>query len=109
MIFIVIALLAILWILGFLPVGFFDMVLLRIRGEAITIYDLLIFGLILWAVGILPTPFRQIAIVLVILWVVATLGFIAIPNFSTIVILAFIVGLVIFAIRGFRGNTHLDD
>lgn len=110
MIFVVIALLIVLWILGFLPFGFFDMVLLRINGEVITILDLLIFGVILWAVGILPTPFRQIAIVLVILWVVATLGFIAIANFSNIVIIAFIAGLIIYAIQSLSGRrTIVED
>ena len=102
MILVVIALLVILAVFGFIPFSFFEIVLLRLNGEEITIYDLLVFLVILWAVGILPTPFRQIAVVLVILWVVATLGFIAIPNFSSIVIFGFIAGLVIYAIQSFR-------
>lgn len=108
MIILLIVLLVILWILGFLPFYFFQIPLFSLNGQEITIYELLVFGVILWACGILPSPFRQIAIVLVILWVVATLGFITIANFSNIVILAFIVGLIIFAFRGF--TTHnLDD
>jgi hypothetical protein len=93
---IILVLLVILWFLGYIHLGINipDIRLLVINGHAITLVNLLIFLLILWAIGILPSPFRQIAGVLVVLWVLSILGFIAIAGLSNLLVIAIIVGIV---------------
>ena len=77
--------------------GFFirDIPLFTVNRHSVTLWELFIFILIIWTVEILPTPFRQIAMAGVLLWVLSTLGIIAISGLSTILTLAFIIGLII--------------
>lgn len=103
MLVIIIILLIALWYLGYVQIPAFTLlnhVLFTINGHAITIWEILILLVVAWAVGILPTPLRQIAGVLLILWILATLGFIAVTGFSSIVVIAIIVGLVFFFLEG---------
>ncbi len=98
------AVLIILWLLGYLNLPVFpitDMVLFNLFGKAISLYDILIFGVILWLIGILPSPFREIAGVLLIIWLLAFFGIIAVAGFSNIVIIALIIGLVLYLLGGF--------
>jgi hypothetical protein len=93
----VVVLLIVLWILGYvqLPGPLIpDISLFAINGHTITLVELCIFLAILWAVGILPTPLRQIGVALVLLWVLATLGIIAIAGLSSMLVIAIIVGLI---------------
>lgn len=106
MIFAIIAILFVLWLLGFISVGFLNIPLFSFGGETVTVLDLLIFLVVLWAIGILPSPFRQIGIVLALLWVLSVFGIIAIANFSTIIMLAFIAGLIIYAVQSI-GHRHI--
>lgn len=93
-----IVLLVILWFLGYvqLPGDLFpNIILFSINGQSITLWSLLIFFLILWAIGILPSPLRQIVFVIFILWVLSTLGILAIAGLSSILVIAVIVGLIV--------------
>lgn len=65
------------------------------NGHPITLVTILIFLAILWAIGVLPSPLRQIAMVLVLLWILSTLGILAIAGLSNLIIIAILVGLVI--------------
>ena len=69
--------------------------LFTFAGHDVTLLTLLIFFAILWAIEVLPTPLRQIAMVLVLLWILSTLGFIALAGLSNILVVAILVGLVI--------------
>jgi hypothetical protein len=80
-------------------VPLFAMPLFQTGGNTITINDVLVFFVILWLIGILPYPFRQIASVLLLLWILSALGVIAIAGFSTIVMVALIFGLIAFIAR----------
>lgn len=95
----VLAVIFVLWLLGFLEIGFLNFFLLNLGGRDITVKDLLIFLLILWLIGLLPRPFREIVSVLFVLWVLTTLGVIAIAGFSNILVLAVVVGVVVFLLR----------
>lgn len=92
--------LIILWFLGYISVGvpgleFFDVALFTINNQTISLWDLLIFLVIVSLVGILPTPLRQIVGVILILWILSTLGILAIGGLSSILVIAIIIGLIV--------------
>lgn len=93
----ILVILLILWFLGYItipgiaiprfPVFFFN-------GRAITLWDILIFLVVVWAIEALPTPFREIAGVLLILWLLSTFGILAIAGLSHLLVIAIIVGII---------------
>ena len=95
----VLVILIFLWILGYIRVQGFppipDFVLFVINGRSVTFWDLLILIVIGWAIGVLPTPLRQIAGALLLIWILATLGILAIAGLAQIIVLAVIIGLVL--------------
>lgn len=98
MIEVVLILLVVFLITGFVQIPGFNLpnfVLFRVGGQSITLLNAMIFLLILWAIGILPSPFREIAGVLFVLWILSVLGFIAIAGLSNLIVIGLIVGIVI--------------
>lgn len=90
--------LIVLWFLGYIHIpNFFipNIALFTLNGHIISLWDVLIFLVITALIGILPSPIRQIAFVVYILWVLSTLGFLAIPGLASILVIAIIVGAVI--------------
>ena len=95
--------LIILWLLGYIHISLFtipDLTLLTLNGQPITLWDILILLVIGTVIGILPSPFREIAGVLLVLWILSVLGIIAIAGLSNLLIIAIIIGLILFLIRG---------
>jgi uncharacterized sodium:solute symporter family permease YidK len=93
----VLVLLVVLWLFGYIHIPNLtipDMTLFAVNGHTVTLVEALIFCIILLAVGILPTPLRQIGYAIVVLWVLSTLGVIAIAGLASILVLAIIVGLI---------------
>ena len=93
----IVVLLIVLWFLGYVQIS--DIVLpniplFMINGHLVTLVELLIFLAIVWAVSILPRPLRQIGFAVVVLWVLATLGIIAIAGLSSILVIAIIIGVL---------------
>lgn len=100
MIGIILAVLIILWFLGYIHINGLaipDINLFAINGNEITLWDLLIFIIVAWALGILPSPFREVAGILLLLWVLSVLGILTIGgiSISSILVIAIILGLVI--------------
>ncbi len=96
--------LILLWFGGYLRVSAFtipDLVLFNINGQPITLWNVLILLVIASVIGILPGPFRGIAGVLFILWILSVLGIIAFGELSSMLVIAIIVGLILYLI-GFR-------
>ncbi len=95
---ILVALIA-LWFLGYIRIDGLptipDIQLFVINGQPITLCNVLIFAVICWAIGVLPSPFRQIAGVLLLLWILATLGILAISGLASIIVIAIIVGVIL--------------
>lgn len=94
---VILVILVILLLTGNIRITGFDLphiVLLNINGQPITLVNVLIFFLILWALGILPSPFREIGAVLFVLWLLSLFGFIALAGLSNLIIIAIIVGIV---------------
>ncbi|MBP7967008.1 hypothetical protein KAZ66_01930 [Candidatus Woesebacteria bacterium] len=101
----ILILLVILFILGYLQIPAFtltDMTLFIFLGRAISLYDILIFGLILWIIQAFPWPFRGLASLILVLWLLSFFGIIAIPGFSNLLIFTLIVGIIAYIFRGVR-------
>ncbi len=96
-------LLVALWFLGFISLPMFpisNFVLFTLFGVAITLYQVIIFLIILWLIDLLPGFFKYLAGVLLLLWVLSVFGVITIINFPHIIVLTIIFGLVYFLIAG---------
>lgn len=93
----VLIILIVLWVFGYIHISGFipDISLFTLNGHIITLWDILILLVIGWAIGILPSPLRQIAAVILVIWILATLGIIAIAGLASILVLAIIVGLIL--------------
>ena len=99
---VLVALLILLWLTGNIHITGFtlpNLSLFVIHGQPITLVNILIFFLILWAIGLLPSPFREIAGVLFVLWLLALFGFIAIAGLSNLIVIAIIIGIVFAILR----------
>lgn len=99
----IIVILLLLWGLGFLhipAITFHNMVLFRLFGHAITLWELLMFVVILWAMESLSSPLRQIAFILVLLWALSILGIVAISGLSNLIIGAIIIGIILALFQG---------
>jgi hypothetical protein len=96
-----------LWVLGLLPQGGFvvpNPTLFSLNSHDVTLFNLITLIIISWVVGILPSPFRQVAFVLLVLWVISLLGILAIPGLANWLVLAVIIGLIFYLIRGVSGQ-----
>ncbi len=93
----IIIILIILWIFGYVNIiGFIpDLVLFNINGQPITLWSILILAVVSWAISILPSPIREIAAVLLLLWVLSILGILAFGGLSSLLVVAIIVGLIL--------------
>lgn len=92
--------LILLWFLGYVRVDGLnlpDTTLFSINNLPITLWDLLILLVVAWAISIIPTPFRQIAGIILILWILSVLGVIALAgiNLASIFVIAMILGLIV--------------
>ena len=96
----ILVILFLLWLAGYAPFAVLHTILLRFNGFAITLWDILIFLVFIWLVGILPSPLRQIAVVFILIWILASLGIIAIAGLSNILVIAIIVGVLLYVISG---------
>lgn len=95
--------LIILWFLGFIHLPFLpvsDFVLFNLFGRAITLYDVLVFLLIIWLVDLLPGPFREIAVILLALWLLSLFGVIAVIGLTNVIVMVVIFGLVYYLLTG---------
>lgn len=87
-----------LWLLGFLRIPglpFHNITLFHAFGHSVTLWEVMMFFVIAWAMESLPSPLRQMAYVLVLLWLLSTFGLIAVSGLSNLLILALIIGLVV--------------
>lgn len=96
--------LVILWFAGYLRIDGLvipDFSLFSINGQLITLWNILTLLVISAVIGVLPSPFREIAGVLLVLWVLSVLGILALGGLSSMLVIAIIVGLILY-LAGFR-------
>lgn len=96
----VLVILFVLWLLGYGPFQVLHLNLINLNGHVITVWDLIIFFVLIWLIDLLPSPFRQIAVVMFLIWIIAVLGFIAIPGLSSLLIISTVIGLLLYLISG---------
>lgn len=99
----ILIILVVLWFLGFVSfpaIPILGTVLFFLNGHPITLYDLLIFAVILWLIGVLPSPFKWIALAFLALWILSTVGIIAIVGFANLLVVAIILGLAAYIFFG---------
>lgn len=96
----ILVILFILWLLGYGPISVLRIILFRLNGRVISIWDVFIFLVLIWLIDLLPSPFRQIGVVILVIWLLALFGFIAIPALSNLLIISTIVGLLLYLLRG---------
>jgi hypothetical protein len=92
--------LVVFWLLGYGPFQVLHVILFKFNGLAINLWDILIFLVFIWLVGTLPSPFRQIAVVFVLIWVLSLLGVVAVAGLSSILVIAIIVGVLLYLLSG---------
>ncbi len=96
----VLILLFVLWLLGYGPLQVLSMDIFKLNGHIISIWDLLIFFVLIWLIDLLPSPVRQIAAIMFIIWVIASLGFILIPGLQSLLIISIVIGLLVYLVGG---------
>lgn len=64
----------VLWLLGFIRIPILTQPVSSIFGSPFSLQQILIFVLALWAIRYLPSPFQQIAMVLLFVWLLSLLG-----------------------------------
>jgi hypothetical protein len=99
---IILIFLVILWFLGYLSIpgiAIPQFPLFYINSLPITLWDVFIFLVVVWAIDAAPSPLREIFVVLLLLWLLSTFGIIAIAGFSQIAIIAIIFGLIVALFR----------
>lgn len=96
----ILIILILLWFLGYGPLEAFYVPLFTIGGNTISLWDILIFGVILWLISLLPRPINVIAGVLLALWLLSLLGILSFAGLSNMLVIAVIVGLLLYLIGG---------
>lgn len=87
-----------LWFLGYIHIqglAIPNFPLFVINGHAITLWEVLILLVILWAIEALPASLRAIGAVLLIVWLLSTLGIISIVGLPHVVVVLLVIGLVL--------------
>jgi hypothetical protein len=100
--------LVILWLTGNLSIPGIvipDFLLFVVNGRSISLWDVITFVIIVWVLSLLPHPFREIAAVLLVLWVLSLFGILAIAGLANLIVIGIIIGIVA-AIWQNRGHSH---
>ncbi len=101
----ILVILLLLWLLGFVQIPwliFHNRVLFTILGHRVTLWEILLFLVIAWAMESLPDPLRQVAFVLVILWLLSIFGIITIAGLSNMLVVALLIGLALAVFQNSR-------
>ena len=94
----IVIILLILWFLGYAPVSGISIpnfALFTINSHPITLWEILILVVVVWAIGVLPSPIQAIAGILLLLWILSVLGIFAIAGLANILVLVIIVGIIL--------------
>jgi hypothetical protein len=76
-----------------------DYVLMTVNGQPITLWNLLTLLIVVWALGLLPSPFREIVGVILVLWLLSIFGILAITGLSNILVVALILGIILSMVK----------
>lgn len=94
-------LLIIFWFAGYGPFALLADPLFTFNRVHITLWDILIFLVFVWLIDLLPSPFREIGIIIIIFWLLSTFGLLSfIAGLPSIIVILIIVALVVYLLRG---------
>lgn len=96
----VLIILLVFWFLGYGPIEAMYFPLFQLGGKIISLWDILIFLVIIWLIDLLPRPLREIAAVVLVIWLLALFGIIALPGLSNLLVIGLIVGVGLYVIAG---------
>lgn len=94
----IVLILIVLWFLGYAPISGISIpnfTIFSINNHSVSLWEILILAVIVWAIGILPAPLQTIAGILLVLWVLSVLGILAIAGLPNIIVVVIIIGLVV--------------
>lgn len=94
----ILLILIVLWFFGYIHIQGISIPnypLFALNGHSISLWDLLMFLVILWAIEALPGPLRAVAGILLIVWVLSTLGILAVVGLSHVIVVVLIICLVL--------------
>ena len=94
----IVLILIVLWFLGYASISGISIpnfVLFTINNHPVSLWEILILGVIGWAIGILPRPLQAVASVLLLLWILSVLGILAIAGLPSIIVIVIIVALIV--------------
>lgn len=94
MVFNILLLIVILALLNNLNIAFINSVVFSINNHGVTWYNLIVLALLIYLIGFLPRPFKEIVSVLLFLWILSILGILVIGGLTNILIIAVIVVLL---------------
>jgi hypothetical protein len=94
----ILVLLIVFWFLGYGPIVTFRYTLLKLGSHGISLWDVLIFLVIVCVISSLPRPLKEIATVVLVVWLLSLFGIIAVAGLSNILLIALIVGIGIYLI-----------
>ena len=72
-----------------------NIVLFTINTHLVTLWEILIFMAVVWAIGILPRALKIIASLLLLLWVVSVLGIFTIAGLPNILVIVMIIAFIL--------------
>src|SRR5690242_19551992 len=99
MLILILVLLFVFWLFGYGITNILPVSLFRFNGHIVTLWDLLIFVIVVWLITSLRSPFGEIASILIILWVLSIFGIIAVAGVANLLVIAIIVGLLLYILR----------
>lgn len=95
----ILLLLVLFWFLEYIQIpwiNFPNPTIFSFNNHSVTLINVLTFTLIIWLIGLLPSPFWEIALLILILWILSTIGLIVINGLSNILIVAVIFSLIFY-------------
>jgi len=90
----ILALLVILWLLGFIHIAILESILFSISQHPFTLHSLLLIILIFVVVKFLPGIFQAIVLFILFFWLLSLFGVIAIGGLSNILIILLLLAVV---------------
>lgn len=85
----------ILALLNSMGISFMNYVVFTILNQGITIYNLLVLAIMIYLIGLLPRPFKEIVGLILVLWILSFLGIIFVGGLSNILIIAIVIVLLL--------------
>ncbi|KKS98132.1 MAG: hypothetical protein UV73_C0003G0074 [Candidatus Gottesmanbacteria bacterium GW2011_GWA2_43_14] len=98
MLLLLITLIILLWLVGFISVpstSFFTLPVMFLNGRAIGLWDIIIFLVLIWVVGILPQPLKGAVLILLLLWILSLMGIVVISGMGNVLLLLLLAALIL--------------